>query len=142
MSENAPEPYAGPARVGARYVSDEPGEVSLPGFLNAVPSIVGPGDEFSFEGSQAVELFRSPRFEEATLPEPVTEEPPAASPNEKLTKAELGEKLGIPVDVVEDTLKDDLVAQADELDAWVAPVFVPTPEPSGSDSPIDNPEGS
>lgn len=133
-AEQAPEPYDGPARVAIRYVSEEPGEISLPGYLNPLPSIVEPGDVFTVEGSLAGEVTIADRFElvgEAT-PELLVEIAPK-SPNEGLLKAELGEKLGLSDADVEATLHVDLVELADEHDRL-------NPQPPGADD--DYPEGS
>lgn len=98
-------------RASVRYVSDEPGAISLPGFLNPNPGIVEPGDVFTVDPSVVKELSRSPRFE--ILGDDY--EPPSG--NESLSKAELGDKLGLDEAEVKKLSKADLVALADEHDA-------------------------
>lgn len=133
MTETTPEApaeYDGPVRRAAIFHSDEGGEFSLPGYLGAIPSLVSDGTRFTFEGRFGDELFASDRFEETKIEEPSDESEP--SPNLKLTKKELGKKLGIDDAEVDSLSKDDLVARADERDAGNS-VFVPTPPPPSGD---------
>lgn len=99
-----------PAIAWIEYVEGD--ECSLPGYLNAVPSIVSAGDVFSIDGQYLDEVTVSDRFVEAYPPTPIE-----LSPNGDLTKAELGDKLGLDEAAVRRASKESLVAQADELDA-------------------------
>jgi hypothetical protein len=99
-----------PTRAFARYDSEEPAEVSLPGYLNAIPSIVSPGDVFSFEPEYAEQLTAgdSSRFT-------IVDEDDAVSPYADLTIAELLELL--PADEAEalkNSNKPEILAAVDE----------------------------
>lgn len=127
MSET-PAPADTPARVFVRYDdADGNGRVSLPGYLNAVPGEVEDGDVFSIDGAHRDEVVAGFRFTEVDAPA----EP---SPNAGLTKAVLGEKLGLDEATVKATSKDDLVELADEYDRENP---IPPSDPDG-----DNPDAS
>lgn len=134
MSEQTPEPRTG--RAWIRFDDKDAGEVSLPGYLNPIPSIVTAGDVFSIDATYAGEITAggdSTRFVEV-------DEPTEKSPNDKLTKAKLAAKLneGREGDAIDpaDYSKDELVALADEYDRM-------HPEPTGSaaDSTVDGTAG-
>lgn len=103
-------------RAYVKYVDEDGGEVSLPGYLDARPSIVEPGDVLSIREEFADEITSTDRF--------VSTDAPAAesSPNERLTKAELADKLnagaGFGDDLVdpEAYTKAELVELADAHD--------------------------
>lgn len=64
------EEYPAGARAVARYTPDvetHPSEVSLPGYLGAVPSLVGPGGVFTFDASFTAELDGQVEFEVARV---------------------------------------------------------------------------
>lgn len=108
-------------RAWVRYDPDEDtGEVSLPGYVEALPSIVKPGDVFSVPREQLDELTAggtSTLFVAAP-------DHKAKSPNEALTREQLAEKLGDPDLATEP--KPELVELADEHDRLY-------PEPAGAD---------
>lgn len=108
-------------------------ETSLPGYLNALPSIVSPGDVFSIDADYLEEITAGdePRFVEVDEPKASSGE---TSPNAGLTKTELGEKLGLDAATVKATSKDDLVELADEYDRT-------HPEPIGATGDNADPEG-
>lgn len=99
-----------PTRAFARYDSDEPAEVSLPGYLNATPSIVTPGQTFSFDPEYAEQLTAGDesRF---TL----VDEDEAVSPYADLTIAELLDELpeGLAADL-KSANKPEILAAVDD----------------------------
>lgn len=102
-------------RAWVRYESDDPSPVSLPEYVNPLPSIVEPGDVFSVEASWVDDVTSSARFVKV-------DEPERSSPNASLTKAQLAEKLNA-ADYPETDLNPDaytkaqLVVMADAYDA-------------------------
>lgn len=97
-----------PGRVFARYDSDDPGTVSLPGYLSANPSQVAPGDTFEYADEFSDDVLAGGRFTAVS-----DDEVAAASPNERLTKAQLAEKLDV---TAADYTKAELVSMADDHD--------------------------
>lgn len=97
-------------RVWVLYDPEEDtGEVSLPGYLGALPSIIRPGDVFALPDDEHLDdvLGEGTRFTE-------TEQPAQESPNAALTKEQLAEKLGDP-ELAKDP-KPALIELADEHD--------------------------
>jgi hypothetical protein len=115
MSET---PAETPTRAAARYVDEDAGEVSLPGYVNAIPSIVSPGDVFTYDAAFAGDLDPD-RFVEVDVDEA------SRSPYDRQTKAELGQLLGVDPDAYS---KGDLVSLADDR----ARMFPPVPGAAGS----------
>lgn len=137
---------AAPSRSWVKYdPPEDTGEVSLPGYLAADPSYVSPGDVFSIDSTYLDEVVAvpdegDPRFVE--VDEPAGD---VASPNAKLTRAQLADKLNGDDDPDADPsytgqeTKADLVAAADEYDRT-------HPEPpsdpdAGDQDPDSTPEG-
>lgn len=119
-------------RAWVRYDSDEAAPVQLPGYLNALPSIVTPGVVVELDREYLDEVTargESTRF--VVVDEPVA----APSPNEKLTKEQLAEKLGDP-DLAKDP-KPALVELADELDRMTPPIPEQSNAGEGELSPFD-----
>lgn len=133
MTEQTPDT---PSRAWMKYDPPEgdSGEVSLPGYLEAIPSIVAPGDVFSIDATFSDELLvEGGRFSAAA-------EPADASPNAKLTRAQLADRVNAHREesdqVSADLPKGELVALADEVDR-----MFPDP-PSDPDAGTDDtPEG-
>lgn len=116
MTETSTPP---PGRTWIQYdPAEDTGEISLPGYLDAVPSVLKPGDVFSLPDAQAAEVIGG-RFVEV-------DEPKVESANGKLTKAELAEKLGD--ESLESEPKADLVSLADELDRMTPPIPPAAPD--------------
>lgn len=99
-----------PGRAFARYRADDDLPVSLPGYLSAEPSQVAAGDVFSYDtaGVPEGEELDPYRFEPVSA-----DEVSALSPNAKLTKAVLAERLGVEASAYS---KADLVSMADDAD--------------------------
>jgi hypothetical protein len=124
---------AAPARVPVRYLSDDPAPVALPGYLSPVPGVVAPGDVTVVDAAYFDELVDSGRFEEAPAAEAVTL--PTLAEHADMTKAELGEILGLDDAQVKAARHSDLVADADAR-AVVNPQPVGSaPENDGIDTP-------
>ena len=111
-------------RTFVQYVDDDGGEISLPGYLDARPSIVSPGDSFSILEDYAGEVLSSDRFVEVDAFD--------SSPHAGMTKTELAKLLD--VDSTSHT-KDELVSLADAR----ARMFPPVPGATG-DNAIDGDE--
>lgn len=116
-----------PPRAAATYVDEDGGEISLPGYLAAVPGIVSPGDTFTFDSAYRVEVFAGERFDEADL------DAATRSPHERLTKAQLGEILGVDP---EPYAKGDLVTLADDRARMFPPVPGESADPVAESVPV------
>lgn len=126
---------------------EDAGEVSLPGVLDARPSIVSPGDRFSIDRDFLDELTaggQSERF--VAIVDPAELEELTQSPNAGLPLEELAEKIGEKrLQELEETARrrgvevtpDDLVTLADEHDRM-------HPQPVGDGDPtllpVEEPE--
>lgn len=105
-------------RSFVQYVDDDGGEISLPGYLDARPSIVSPGDVFSILEEYADEVLASDRFVESDVPEPYP----------GMTKAEIVETYGLDVNPDANT-RDELVVLADDRARMFPPVPNEEPRP-------------
>lgn len=122
-----------PGRAFARYNSDDPGPVSLPGYLLANPSQVSPGDVFEYSDEFSEDLLESGRFTAVSA-----DEVAAASPNERLTKAQLAEKLDVDASRYS---KAELVTMADDHDR-ANPPPPSDPDHVDTDTPSDAATGT
>jgi hypothetical protein len=113
-------------RTFVEYVDDEGGEISLPGYLDATPSIVRPGDTFSILAEHADEVLAAARFVETDVP---------ADPLERMTKAELAEQLGSRVDP-NDYTKPQLVDLVRDRARMFPPVPGESADPLEAEVPV------
>jgi len=131
-----------PTRAAARYVSDEPGEIALPGYLNPTPAILEPGDGFTYDPAFVDDVLAAERFVAIDLDDPLV-----ASPNLHRTKAELVDKIAAHTDDADRAAlarwsKGPLVELADAVDrANPTPPSDSDPDGAGDDTDTDgNPD--
>lgn len=113
-------------RTYVQYRDEDGGDVSLPGYLDARPSIVSPGDTFSIREEYAGEVLASDRFVEASAP----------SSSDSRTKAELAEIVGVNPD---DYTKGELESLVADRERMYPPVPGATGDNAGDPDAVEAP---
>lgn len=86
-------------RVRVKYVDAGSGEVSLPGYMNAIPSIISPGDVFEVDSDYADVMLSGddprwkPAAKSARIPviDDPADAPPAPDPSRPLDESSDGD---------------------------------------------------
>lgn len=108
--EPSPAAEGKPTRVAVRYEPEhDDGEVSLPGYISPDPAIVRKGDVTVIDATYLDDVTASGRFVEAPDYDAAAVK---AARYDKLTKAEIGEHLGLSDAAVADATKPELVDAA------------------------------